>query len=94
MDVWEDWGGGPGNIGEDIGLVPWDLDNSDLNQIEDEFSIVLVSAGIEVLFHKARLLVFALTFIGCSPHPRSPKCPPLGPLLARGRVEMGGNVTF
>lgn len=32
-----------GNVGEDIGLVPWDLDNSDLNQIEDEFSIVLNS---------------------------------------------------
>lgn len=32
-----------GNVGEDIGLVPWNLDNSDLNQVEDEFSIVLNS---------------------------------------------------
>ena len=30
-------------LGEDIGLVAWDPDNSDLSQAEDEFSTVLKS---------------------------------------------------
>ena len=58
-----------GNVGEDAGLVSGDLANSDLNQIEDESYIMLKSpGGTEVVFPKARLLVFAVTFIGCSPH--------------------------
>ena len=59
----EEWGG-PWEM-----LVSGDLANSDLNQIEDESCIMLKSpGGTEVVFPKARLLVFAVTFIGCSPH--------------------------
>ena len=58
-----------GSVGEDAGLISGDLANSDLNQIEDESCIMLKSpGGTEVVFPKARLLVFAVTFIGCSPH--------------------------